>query len=159
MAHDEDRKFMLKAIELMRRAGVIEKTGGPFGCVITLNSEIIATAGNRVIADNDPTAHAEVTAIREACKKQGTHDLSGAVLYTSCMCCPMCYAASFWARISKIYYAAGCDDYADIFDDSAIYRDMKLAFHSRQLKPEQLCRKEALAVWGEFRAMPDGARY
>jgi guanine deaminase len=156
---EQNREYMLKAIDVMRKAGVTEKTGGPFGCVIVKDGEIIAAEGNRVIADNDPTAHAEVTAIRMACKKLGTFDLSGAVLYTSCMCCPMCYAASYWARIEKVYYAAECDDYLDIFDDSAMYKDLELPFHDRKLKPEELCRAEANKVWDEFRALPDGARY
>jgi guanine deaminase len=156
---EQHRANMLKAIEKMRQAGVIDKTGGPFGCVIVLNGEIIAAEGNRVMAEHDPTAHAEVVAIREACKKIGSHDLSGAILYTSCMCCPMCYSASYWARVSKVYYAAECDDYADIFDDSVIYKDLELPFHERALKPEELCRAEANAVWAEFRALPDGARY
>jgi tRNA(Arg) A34 adenosine deaminase TadA len=150
---------MRKAIELMRKAGVVEKTGGPFGCVIVKDGEVLAATGNRVMADNDPTAHAEVAAIRLACEKLGTHDLSGAVLYTSCMCCPMCYSAAYWARISKVFYAAACDDYADIFDDSVIYKDLELPFHDRKLKPEELCRAEAVAVWDEFRNLPDGARY
>ncbi|MBM3465349.1 MAG: nucleoside deaminase [Armatimonadetes bacterium] len=159
MGSAQDRDFMLHAIEVMRRAGVVDKTGGPFGCVIVRDGEILAAAGNRVMSDHDPTAHAEVTAIREACKKIGSHDLSGAVMYTSCMCCPMCYAAAFWARVDKIYYASTCDDYADLFDDVAIYTDMDRELHERKLRPEQLCHPEASAVWQEFRAMPDGARY
>lgn len=159
LTQEQHRANMLKAIDKMRQAGVVDKTGGPFGCVIFLNGEIIAAEGNRVMADHDPTAHAEVVAIREACKKIGSHDLSGAILYTSCMCCPMCYSASYWARVSKVYYAAECDDYADIFDDSVIYKDLELPFHDRALKPEELCRAEANAVWAEFRALPDGARY
>lgn len=150
---------MLKAIEVMREAGVVKKTGGPFGAVIVKDGEIIAACGNRVMADHDPTAHAEVSAIRQACAKLGTHDLSGATIYTSCMCCPMCYAASYWARIDKVFYAAACDDYADIFDDSVMYKDILQPFDQWKLKPEELCRTEANAVWDEFRKMPDGARY
>lgn len=150
---------MLQAIDQMRQAGVTDKSGGPFGCVIVRDGEILAAAGNRVIADRDPTAHAEMVAIRAACQKLGTHDLSGAILYTSCMCCPMCYAAAYWARVSKVYYAATCEDYADIFDDAALYRDFALPTHERSLQPEELCRAEANAVWKEFRALPDGARY
>jgi tRNA(Arg) A34 adenosine deaminase TadA len=159
MATDLDRGFMLKAIDLMRKAGVLEKTGGPFGAVIVKGGKIVAAGGNRVLADKDPTAHAEVTAIRNACKNLGTHILSGAVMYTSCACCPLCYAAAYWARIDKIFYGAECDDYKDIFDDSAMYIDFELPFHKRKLKPEQLCRAEANVVWDEFRKLPDGARY
>jgi len=150
---------MRLAIKTMREAGVINKTGGPFGCVIVRDGEILAASGNRVIADHDPTAHAEVTAIRIACNNLGTHDLSGSTLYTSCMCCPMCYSASFWARIEKVYYAATCDDYSDIFDDTTIYKDLEKPFHERALHPEELLRSEAQKVWDEFRALPDGARY
>ncbi|MCE9563084.1 MAG: nucleoside deaminase [Planctomycetes bacterium] len=155
----QDRAYMLQAIEVMRNAGVVNKTGGPFGAVIVKDGVVLAACGNRVMADHDPTAHAEVAAIRMACAKVGSHDLSGAVLYTSCMCCPMCYAASFWARIDKVYYAAACEDYAEIFDDVVLYNDLELPFHDRKLKPEELCRAEANAVWDEFRKMPDGARY
>ena len=135
------------------------RTGGPFGAVIVKDGQVLAACGNRVLADHDPTAHAEITAIREACRRLGTHDLSGAVLYTSCMCCPMCYAAACWARISKVYYAATCEDYADLFDDSRFYEDLELPLAERALQPEELCRAEAAAVWNEFRALPDGARY
>lgn len=159
MATEQDRAYMLQAIKVMRDAGVVNKTGGPFGAVIVKDGQVVAASGNRVIADKDPTAHAEVTAIRLACQKLGTHDLSGATIYTSCMCCPMCYAASFWARIDKVFYAAACDDYADIFDDSVMYKDILQPFDQWKLKPEELCRAEANVVWDEFRKMPDGARY
>jgi guanine deaminase len=159
MPTDQDRAYMLQAIKVMRDAGVVNKTGGPFGCVIVKDGQVVAANGNRVMADKDPTAHAEVTAIRAACKALGTHDLSGCVLYTSCMCCPMCYAASYWARVDKVFYAAACDDYADIFDDSVMYKDILQPFDKWKLQPEELCRAEANVVWDEFRKMPDGARY
>jgi tRNA(Arg) A34 adenosine deaminase TadA len=159
MATEQDRVYMLQAIKVMRDAGVVNKTGGPFGAVIVKDGKVIASSGNRVISDKDPTAHAEVTAIRMACKALGTHDLSGATMYTSCMCCPMCYAASYWARMDKVFYAAACDDYADIFDDSVMYKDILQPFDQWKLQPEELCRAEANAVWDEFRKMPDGARY
>jgi tRNA(Arg) A34 adenosine deaminase TadA len=143
----------------MRDTGLVTKTGGPFGCVIVKHGQVLAATGNRVLADHDPTAHAEVTAIRTACQTLKTHDLSGCVMYTSCQCCPMCYAAAYWARIEKIYYAAHCDDYADLFDDTAIYHDIRQPIQYQSLQPEELCRAEALAVWDEFRQLPDGARY
>ncbi len=155
----KDREFMLLAIKTMRDAGVVNKTGGAFGAVIVKNGEVIAATGNRVIADKDPTAHAEVCAIRMACKKLDTHVLSGCTIYTSCMCCPMCYAASYWARIDKVFYAATCDDYADIFDDSVMYKDILQPFEKWKLQPEEICRAEANAVWDEYRKLPDGARY
>lgn len=159
MINENDKQHMRRAIQLMREAGVVTKTGGPFGAVIVKDGEIVASSGNSVIRDNDPTAHAEVNAIRMACKKLNTFDLSGAVLYSSCECCPMCYATSYWARISKIYYAASWSDYDDIFDDTNINVDLSKPYSERQLAPEQLLREEAQAVWKEFKEMPDGARY
>ena len=150
---------MREAIRQMRTAGVVDRTGGPFGAIIVRDGAVIAAAGNTVVRDRDPTAHAEVNAIRQACRKLGTHSLSGAVLYSSCECCPMCYAAAYWARISKIFYAASWTDYEDLFDDSAINRDIILPLQKRLLAPVQLLREEALAVWEEFRSLPDGARY
>ena len=149
---------MRLAIQTMRKAGVIERTGGPFGAVIVLNGVIVATAGNRVLSDHDPTAHAEISAIRAACRRLGTHDLSGAVLYSSCECCPMCYSAAYWARISRVFYAAAWADYADLFDDATLDLDIRKPNPERALNPRQLLRDEALAVWAEFRLLPDGAR-
>jgi tRNA(Arg) A34 adenosine deaminase TadA len=159
MATEQDRQFMLEAIRLARRVGCVDKTGGPFGCVIAKDGRLVATGGNRVLADKDPTAHGEITAIRNACHALDTHDLSGYTLYTSCMCCPMCYAASYWARIDKIFYAARCEDYVDDFDDVAIYGEFSIPLAGRTLKPEEVCRDEMLALWGEWRRIPDRARY
>ena len=145
-----DRSFMRMAIQQMRQAGVIDRSGGPFGAVIVLKGKVIAASGNSVIRDHDPTAHAEVNAIRQACRVLGTHDLSGAVLYASCECCPMCYAAAYWARIEKIFYAASWADYEDLFDDSKINRDILLPYSKRKLQPVQIVQREALAVWEEF---------
>jgi guanine deaminase len=156
---DQDREYMREAIRQMRQAGVVDKTGGPFGAVIVLNGMIIAAAGNTVKRDYDPTAHAEINAIREACRKFRTADLSGAILYTSCECCPMCYAAAYWARISKVFYAAAWSDYDDLFDDSTIKVDMSTPYPDRLLAPQQILQEEAQKVCNEFRAMPDGARY
>jgi tRNA(Arg) A34 adenosine deaminase TadA len=100
-----------------------------------------------------------MNAIREACRKLGTAHLSGAILYSSCECCPMCYAAAYWARISKIYYAASWDDYNDIFDDSKINQDLLKPYPERLLAPQQILREEAQAVWKEFKALSNGARY
>lgn len=159
MATDQDKAFMLEAIRLARQAGCVDKTGGPFGCVVVKDGRIVATGANRVLADKDPSAHGEITAIRNACQALGTHDLSGCTLYTSNMCCPMCYAACYWARIEKVFYAALCEDYVNDFDDVAIYEDVTLPMQSRQLKPEEVCREEMLALWGEWRTIPDRARY
>ncbi|MFY8147958.1 MAG: nucleoside deaminase [Prochlorococcaceae cyanobacterium] len=159
MSTPEDQMFMRQAIQLMRDAGVVNKTGGPFGCVIVKDGQVIGAAGNSVMWDHDPSAHAEVNAIRQACKTLQTVDLTGAVMYTSCECCPMCYATAYWARISKIYYAAGWQDYADLFDDANIGDDLQLPYSERRLAPQQILQEEAAVVWDEFRQLPDGARY
>ncbi len=156
---DKDREYMRQAIALMRKAGVVDKTGGAFGCVIVRDGEILAATGNSVLRDNDPSAHAEVNAIRAACKKVGAPNIKGAIMYTSCECCPMCYATAYWARVSKIYYAAAWTDYADLFDDFNISQDMKKPYAKRTVKVENLLRSEAQQVWQEFRKLPDRAKY
>jgi guanine deaminase len=156
---EKDRQYMAQAIQTMRQAGVVDKTGGPFGAVVVRDGEILAVSGNSVLRDNDPSAHAEVNAIRMACKKVGAPNLRGATLFTSCECCPMCYATAYWARIDKIYYAAAWTDYADLFDDSNINIDMKKPYEQRLLMPEQIMQADAQKVWLEFRKMPDRARY
>ena len=158
-ASKDDRAYMATALKLMRQAGVIDKTGGPFGAVVVLNGKILAAAGNSVLRDNDPSAHAEVNAIREACRKIGNPHIEGAVLYSSCEPCPMCYATAYWARVGKILYAASWADYADLFDDSNIARDMQSARKERQVTLHQIMRTDAQQVWDEFRKLPDGARY
>jgi tRNA(Arg) A34 adenosine deaminase TadA len=158
-ATEQERAHMRRAIELMRKAGVVEKTGGPFGCVIVRDGEILAASGNSVLRDNDPSAHAEVNAIRAACKKVGAPNIRGATMFTSCEPCPMCYSTAYWARVGKIYYAAAWTDYADLFDDSNISVDMAKGYAERAVPVEPLLREEAQAVWLEFRKMPDGAKY
>jgi tRNA(Arg) A34 adenosine deaminase TadA len=156
---EKDLEYMREAICQMRKTGVEDKTGGPFGALIVRDGEVLSLAGNSVMKDYDPSAHAEINAIREACRKLRTVDLSGAVLYTSCECCPMCYSAAYWARISKIYYAASWNDYDDLFDDSKICKDIFKPYQERLLMPQQILQEEALNVWKEFRIIPDGARY
>jgi tRNA(Arg) A34 adenosine deaminase TadA len=156
---EHDIAFMREAIRQMRRAGIVERSGGPFGAVIVRDGVIIAVAGNSVIKDCDPTAHAEINAIREACRRLNSVNLAGTILYTSCECCPMCYAAAYWARISKIYYAASWKDYDDLFDDATINHDIAQPYPRRMLSPQQLLQDEALKVWNEFRQIPGGARY
>jgi tRNA(Arg) A34 adenosine deaminase TadA len=156
---DEDRKHMTQAIDLMRKAGVTERTGGAFGAVIVRNGEVLSATGNSVLRDNDPSAHAEVNAIRAACKKIGAPNLKGATMYTSCECCPMCYATAYWARLDRIVYAASWTDYADLFDDQNIGTDMKLPYDKRKVKISQLMRGDAQTVWQEFRKLPDRAKY
>jgi guanine deaminase len=158
-ATEEDRRAMGEAIALMRRAGVVDKTGGPFGAVIVRNGEILAAAGNSVLKDNDPSAHAEVNAIRIACKKVGAPNLTGATLYTSCEPCPMCYATAYWARVDRIYFAASWTDYADLFDDQNIGQDLKRPYAARHVPVSQMMRSDARKVWDSYRALPDKTRY
>jgi tRNA(Arg) A34 adenosine deaminase TadA len=156
---DLDREYMAMALKRMRQAGVIDKTGGPFGAVVVLDGKILATAGNSVMRDHDPSAHAEVNAMREACRKVGNPHIDGAVLYSSCEPCPMCYSTAYWARVGKIFYAASWTDYADLFDDSNIAKDMQFPYEQRQVALQQIMRPDAQKVWEEFRQMPDRARY
>jgi guanine deaminase len=156
---DQERAHMAEAIDLMRKAGVIDKTGGPFGAVIVLNNKVLATSGNSVLRDNDPSAHAEVNAIRAACKKVGSPHLTGATLFSSCEPCPMCYATAYWARLGKIYYAAAWTDYADLFDDANINQDMKSLYPDRTVRVAQIMRGDAQKVWAEYREMPNRTRY
>ncbi|MBV5271927.1 MAG: nucleoside deaminase, partial [Afipia sp.] len=151
--------FMSQAVELMRKAGVVEKTGGPFGAVVVMNGEVLSSSGNSVLRDNDPSAHAEVNAIRIACKKAGSPHIKGATLFSSCEPCPMCYSTAYWARVGKIYYAASWTDYADLFDDSNISQDMKQPYAKRTVRVAQLMRGDAQKVWLEYRNLPSKTRY
>jgi len=156
---DEDRAFMTMALEKMRQAGVVDKTGGPFGAVVVLNGKVLAVAGNSVMSDNDPSAHAEVNALRAACRKVGSPHLNGAIIYSSCEPCPMCFSTAYWARVAKIFYAASYADYADLFDDANIAKDLTLPYEERQVAMQQIMRPDAQQVWDEFRRTPGGARY
>jgi len=139
----QHEKFMRLAIELSEK-NVLESLGGPFGAVVVKNGEIIAQSGNKVTSSNDPTAHAEVSAIRLACTALNTFDLSGCVVYTSCEPCPMCLSAIYWARISKIYYANTKTDAGNIgFDDKFIYDELEKPMESRSLPIKQMMRDEA----------------
>lgn len=156
---EQDREHMQQAIALMRKAGVTDKTGGPFGAVIVRDGKVLASAGNSVLRDNDPSAHAEVNAIRAACKATNSPNIKGATMYTSCECCPMCYATAYWARVDKIYYAAAWTDYADLFDDSNISIDMQRPYAERKVKVAQLMQSDAQKVWLEYRQLPEKTKY
>jgi len=156
---DQDRDYMRQAVQLMRQAGVVGKTGGPFGAVVVRDGKVLAESGNSAIRDNDPSAHAEVNAIRMACHAAGSPNIPGAVLYSSCEPCPMCYATAYWARISKIFYAASWSDYADLFDDSNVNQDMSEPFPRRAVALQQIMQNEAQKVWQHYRKMPDRTRY
>lgn len=159
MATQQQLTFMREAIRIQRDAGVVRKSGGAFGALIVKEDAVVASCGNSVIKDLDPSAHAEVNAIRQACRKLGTWDLSGCELYSSCQCCPMCYSTAYWARISRIYYAASWQIYRDLFSDEEISQDMLKPIAQRHIPQEQMLEEEAVQVWEEFRALPDGARY
>lgn len=151
--------------ELMRRAidlavENVKSGGGPFGAVIARDGHIISTGVNRVTANNDPTAHAEVSAIRAACTKLGTFNLEGCVIYTSCEPCPMCLGAIYWAHIDKIYYGANQHDAAAVnFDDSFIYRELELPMNKRRKPVENLLHNEALAPFNLWREKEDKIEY
>ncbi len=155
MRHEE---FMRRAIELAVEN--VKSGGGPFGAVIVRDGEIVATGVNRVTPNNDPTAHAEVSAIRAACTKLGTFDLSGCVIYTSCEPCPMCLGAIYWAHLDKIYYGANQHDAAAIdFDDSFIYRELELPVEKRHKPVENILHDEALVPFNLWRDKEDKVEY
>ena len=150
--------FMRQAIELAVEN--IKNGGGPFGAVIVKDGAVVATGANRVTANNDPTAHAEVCAIRAACTKLGTFDLSGCVIYTSCEPCPMCLGAIYWAHIDKIYYGANQLDAASVdFDDSFIYRELELTPDKRNKPVENILHDEAQAPFRAWHEKEDKIRY
>jgi guanine deaminase len=144
---NKHQEFMRIAIEYSER-NVLESLGGPFGAVVVKDGEIIAASGNKVTSTNDPTAHAEVSAIRLACEKLSTFDLKGCVIYTSCEPCPMCLSAIYWARIDQVYYANTKVDAAEIgFDDKFIYDELDKAMEDRALPIVQMMRDEGLKAF------------
>jgi len=150
---------MAEAVRLSRE-GMRQNAGGPFGAVIARNGEIIARAWNEVLAANDPTAHAEVLAIRRACAAAGQFSLDGCEIYTSSEPCPMCLAAIFWARLRSIYYANTRDDAAAIgFDDAMFYEQLAQDRAGRLVPATQLGREAALQVFAEWRQKPDKTLY
>lgn len=161
MAYNYNERFMKRAIELSKEASIIKKTGGVFGAVIVKDDKIIAEGYNQVIKQNDPTWHAEMQAIREACKKIGSPHLKGCVMYTSAESCPMCLSASYWAHLEHIFYGATIEDafkYGD-FQDVGIYKDLCLPMNQRKIQATQVMQEQAVEVWKEFSKMPERARY
>jgi len=133
MLDQKQIKYLERAIEIAR-TGMQENKGGPFGCVIVKNDEIIAEGYNMVTSDNDPTAHAEVVAIRNACKKLNTFQLTDCDIYASCEPCPMCLGAIYWARVSKVIYANTRHDAAAVeFDDDFIYKEISIDINKRRI--------------------------
>ena len=151
--------FMQEAIERAVE-NVRSGRGGPFAAVVVKEGRIIAAGANCVTSTNDPTAHAEVTAIREACRALGTFQLTGCEIYTSCEPCPMCLSAMYWARLRAVYYANTRKDAAKIkFDDELIYREVSLPIGKRTLPMKQLLRDEALAAFVEWEHQADKIPY
>lgn len=156
---DEHRAFMQTAIDEAIR-GVLENEGGPFGCVVVKDGRIIGKGNNRVTSSNDPTAHAEILAIREACQSLNSFQLDGCILYTSCEPCPMCLGAIYWARPDKVYFASDKEDATGIgFDDAFIYKELQLDPGKRSIPFEQLQRESALKAFQEWVNKEDKIEY
>jgi len=154
-----DNPFMARAIQLSLE-NVRTGRGGPFGAVIVKEAVIIAEGTNQVTLTNDPTAHAEILAIRDACKRHGVFDLQGCEIYTSCEPCPMCLGAIYWARLTRVYFANTAADASKAgFDDSAIYREIVKAHAQRQIPMIEMMRKEALAAFREWEDKPNKIAY
>lgn len=162
MATELDKKFIRRAIELARKTALVDKAGGVFGAVVVdQNGEIIGEGSNRVVAENDPTWHAEMDAIRKACVKARSFKLTGCTLYTAGECCPMCAAALYWAGIERVFYAATVGDALEYgnFDDSMIYAELKKPSAQRSIPNEQVLREECVTVWKQYKEMPGRVQY
>lgn len=154
-----DNPFMVRAIQLSIE-NVNRGRGGPFGAVVVKAGVIIGEGVNQVTSTNDPTAHAEVLAIRESCKILGVFDLEGCEIYTSCEPCPMCLGAIYWARLSRVYFANTAADASNIgFNDSLIYREISQPHSLRKIPMIQLMRAEALAAFRAWKDKPDKIEY
>lgn len=154
-----EQQFMQAAIDIARE-GMNNGKGGPFGCVIVKGDEIVGKGCNCVSSHNDPTAHAEVVAIRDACANLGTFQLTGCELYTSCEPCPMCMGAIYWARPDKVFFAGTRYDAAAAgFDDSFIYDELIVPINSRKISMDQLSREDAIEVFKEWLDKGDKISY
>ena len=154
-----DNPFMARAIQLSLD-NVLSGKGGPFGAVIVKNGEILAEGVNRVTAINDPTAHAEVVAIREACAKFRAFELTDCEIYTSCEPCPMCLGAIYWARLARVYFGNLASDASKIgFDDSFIYREIAQVLRKRSIPMVPLMREQALAAFRAWQEKPNKIPY
>lgn len=152
-------QFMQEAIELARK-GIKQNQGGPFGAIVVKNNQIIGRGNNRVLANFDPTAHAEIVAIREACQSIGHFNLQGSILYTSCEPCPMCLGAIYWSRIDKIIYAANREDAKNIgFDDEFFYQELSKPIEQRLIPMHELMREQALVAFTEWQNKADKTPY
>ena len=154
-----DNPFMARAIQLSMD-NVLQGRGGPFGALVVKGNAIVGEGVNQVTSTNDPTAHAEVLAIREGCKKLGVFDLEGCEIYTSCEPCPMCLGAIYWARLSRVYFANTAADASNIgFNDSLIYHEISQPHSLRKIPIIQLMREEALAAFRAWKDKPDKIEY
>ncbi|MFB6320108.1 nucleoside deaminase [Saccharicrinis sp. FJH54] len=154
-----DERFMQRAIQKAKE-GMDANAGGPFGCVIVKDGEIIAESHNRVTSANDPTAHAEIVAIREACRKLNTYQLEGCKIYTSCEPCPMCMGAIYWARPDVVYYAASKTDAAKIgFDDGFIYDEFSKPISKRKIRFIKILPEAARSLFEQWTTKTDKTKY
>lgn len=153
--------FMRRAIGVAERAALVEGTGGPFGCIIVKEGIVIAEGANRVVADNDPTCHGEMVAIRAACRHLKSFRMDGCTLYTTGEPCPMCAGAIYWARIARVVYASTIGDAFEYgnFDDRPIYDDLAKPVGARFIPAAQCLREEMLDLWERYRAKTDKVAY
>ena len=150
---------MLRAIALAQ-AGMDSNSGGPFGAIVVKDGQVIGEGSNQVTSSNDPTAHAEIVAIRNACGTLGEFQLDGCVIYTSCEPCPMCLGAIYWARPEKVFFACTREDAANVgFDDDFLYREMEKNIDDRELPMFNLMRKESLRVFNNWAEKADKTEY
>lgn len=154
-----EKKFLERAIELSRK-GMQGGSGGPFGCIVVKDGKIIGEGFNKVTSSNDPTAHAEVVAIREACKALNDFQLTGCDIYTSCEPCPMCLGAIYWARPDRVFYANTKDDAAAIeFDDDFIYQEINASMDDRKIPFIHAPHADAIAVFKEWKNLEGRKKY
>jgi tRNA(Arg) A34 adenosine deaminase TadA len=159
MPSDIDLPYIAQAIELAR-AGASRNEGGPFGAIVVKDGEVVGRGNNKVVSTNDPTAHAEVLAIRDACKNLNSYQLGGCTIYTSCEPCPMCLGAIYWARPDRIVYACTREDAAAIqFDDHFIYEQILLPPDQRKIPGNQCGREKGLEVFREWENKADKIQY
>ena len=156
---EQNEIFMRRAIALAQN-GIDSNLGGPFGAIVVRDGEIIGEGWNQVTSTNDPTAHAEVVAIRNACRQLSSFQLDGCAIYTSCEPCPMCLGAIYWARPAQVFFGCTREDAAKVgFDDQFIYEEIEKNFEHRQMKLANFLREEALVVFQNWTNKPDKTEY
>lgn len=156
---EAEKKFMREAIG-QSQSGMDHNEGGPFGAIVVKDGVVVGRGNNRVTSTNDPTAHAEIIAIRDACQRLGSYQLDGCVIYTSCEPCPMCLGAIYWARPQQVFFGCTREDAAKIgFDDDFIYEEMVLPVGERSIPMKQFLREEAHAVFEKWQKKEDKVGY